>query len=168
VLAAFVGTGLKEGAKILCLEDQETPSAVRRWLAESGVDLGGHEEALLTGCADEAYCSGGRLVPDELLEAFSASCLHAVTDGYSGLRIAGDMGWVLRRGIDRGLLLEYETKATSYAAAIPCVAVCEYDARKFDGETIMDVLSVHPAMLVRGQIVHNRYYVHRSPGARRG
>jgi hypothetical protein len=41
----------------------------------------------------------------------------------------------------------------------PYTACCQYDARRFDGETIMDVLSVHPVMIVRGQLVKNPYYI---------
>jgi hypothetical protein len=68
------------------------------------------------------------------------------------------MAWVARRRTDMARVMEYEVKATEHARAQQVVAVCEYDARKFDGRTIMDVLSVHPAMIVGGQVVKNPYY----------
>jgi len=40
-----------------------------------------------------------------------------------------------------------------------CTACCQYDARRFSGELIMDVLSVHPAMIVRGQLVKNPFNI---------
>ena len=41
----------------------------------------------------------------------------------------------------------------------PVNAVCQYDATKFSGSTIMEILKVHPYMIVRGKVVHNPYYV---------
>ena len=35
--------------------------------------------------------------------------------------------------------------------------------RRFDGDTIMDVLAVHPMTIVRGQVVRNPFFV--EPGA---
>jgi len=35
----------------------------------------------------------------------------------------------------------------------------QYDARRFDGGTIMDVLRVHPLTIIRGELVHNPYFV---------
>ena len=159
VMSEFVGDGLDRGEKVLCLEDGEDLGLVRHWLAQHGVTLEGRGEAFQTANAEQTYCPCGGLVPDSLLHSLAGFCAQAVQDGYSRVRIAGDMGWVVRRQVARELLLEYETKATIYARTSRAVAVCEYDARKFDGRTIMDVLSVHPAMLVRGQIVRNPYYV---------
>jgi hypothetical protein len=41
----------------------------------------------------------------------------------------------------------------------PLTVICQYDARRFSGELIMDMLSVHPMMIVRGQLVKNPYYI---------
>jgi hypothetical protein len=37
--------------------------------------------------------------------------------------------------------------------------VCQYDANRFDGATILKCLEVHPYMIVHGQVVHNPYYI---------
>jgi hypothetical protein len=158
-MSRSVSQWLTEGAKVLCLEDAETRGHIRELLAELGVDLSGKEQALLTASAEDTYCPIGGLVPEVLLEGFEGFCRQAVSDGFSGVRITGDMGWAVRRRIARERLLEYEIKATACARRNRVLAVCEYDARKFDGGTIMDILSVHPAMLVRGQIVRNPHYV---------
>jgi hypothetical protein len=68
------------------------------------------------------------------------------------------MSWVLRKNVTLVDLLAYEAKVNEYVKIPPCAAICEYDARKFDGATIMDILRVHPAMIVRGQIVKNPYF----------
>jgi DNA-binding CsgD family transcriptional regulator len=41
----------------------------------------------------------------------------------------------------------------------PMTTLCQYDTEMFDGETLFRILSVHPLMIVRGQIMHNPCYV---------
>lgn len=158
-MARFVKQGLAAGDRILCLLDAAQPHDIRGYLKELGVDLSAQEGALLTGDSESTYCPSGRLEPIPLLEGLGAFCRQSVQDGFTGARITGDMAWALRKLTSTADLMDYEIKATQYASANPVVAVCEYDARKFDGATIMDVLSVHPAMIVRGQIVKNPYYL---------
>jgi len=55
--------------------------------------------------------------------------------------------------------MEYECKVSVLLQEKPVTAVCEYEASGFDGATIMDVLRVHPMMVVRGSVVHNPYFV---------
>jgi hypothetical protein len=40
----------------------------------------------------------------------------------------------------------------------PINVVCQYDARAFDGATILDILKVHPLMIVRGNIIRNPFF----------
>ena len=56
-------------------------------------------------------------------------------------------------------LLEYESKVSLLLKNCPVTAVCQYDARSFDGSTIMDILKVHPYMIVRGSVVNNPFFI---------
>ena len=56
-------------------------------------------------------------------------------------------------------LLRYEAELNHILEDHPLTTVCQYDARRFDGALIMDMLSVHPMMIVRGQLVKNPSYV---------
>ena len=38
-------------------------------------------------------------------------------------------------------------------------AVCQYDAHDFGGDLIMDILKVHPLMVLRGSVVHNPFFI---------
>ena len=55
--------------------------------------------------------------------------------------------------------MEYESRVSMLLKEVPITAVCQYDANTFDGATIMEVLKVHPMMVIRGTVVHNPYYV---------
>jgi hypothetical protein len=69
------------------------------------------------------------------------------------------MAWAARRGTPSDKLIEYEALVKEYVARYPVTAMCEYDARRFDGATLLDILALHPAMIVRGQILKNPFYV---------
>lgn len=158
-MARFHAHGLSEGEKILCLIDAVTPDEMRKSMEEVGVDIGAAAKHFIIADAESSYCRKGTFSPKSLLDDAVAFYEQARREGYAGARISGDMSWVLRHNTPIADLLEYEANVFHYLKTAPLVAVCEYDARRFDGATIMDVLSVHPAVMVRGQIVKNPYFV---------
>lgn len=158
-IARYFSQGLKEGERALWLVDNVPPEEVRAQLAELGLDVAALAQRFLIGNAQQMYCPTGDFNPDMLLDNFGGFCRQSRDDGFSGTRIGGDMGWAIRTNTGTEELLNYEVKVKDYLSTCPATAVCEYDARKFSGSAILDVLSVHPAMIVRGQIVRNPYYV---------
>ncbi len=56
-------------------------------------------------------------------------------------------------------MLEYEAKVSLLLKERSLTTVCQYNANIFNGATIMDVLKVHPQMIVRGAVVHNPFYI---------
>lgn len=158
-MAKFLASSLASGQKVLSIVDTVSPQDVRSELEALGVDLSSRERDIVTVDSESAYCPHGTFDPDALLDGAVSFCRQAHSDGYKGSRICGDMSWVLRKNVPLSDLLAYEEKVNNYVKIPPCAAICEYDARKFDGATIMDILRVHPAMIVRGQVVKNPYFM---------
>ena len=80
--------------------------------------------------------------------------------GYAGARGTGEMTWSLRGArYDLDDLMDYEALLNDALREYPFTACCQYDLRRFDGRAIIDLLSVHPFTLVRGQLVANPYYI---------
>jgi hypothetical protein len=76
------------------------------------------------------------------------------------LRITGEMTWALSpniKGVEN--LVEYEARLNPLIEQKNWIAICQYDANKFDPELLFDIVQVHPMMLVRGQVIHNPYYL---------
>ncbi len=158
-MAKFFMKGLSEGNKILCIIDSITPHDIQGELANLGVDISVLQKNFVVVDNETAYNPTGNFDPDSVLTNIGYFVDQARHDGYTGLHVSGDMAWVLRDKIHTTSLMEYETKVLDYQKVTPCTAICEYDARKFDGSIIMDILSVHPVMLVRGQVVKNPYFI---------
>jgi hypothetical protein len=161
VVANYLESGLLAHEKLLYLVDSMTPEEMLDCLEELGVDARSKPAELTVTEAASAYCPRGVFNAEEMLELVRAFYVQAVErEGYAGARGAGEMSWCLVEGrADEASLMEYEARLNLLVAEYPHTVCCQYDARRFDGNTILDVLSVHPVMIVRGQLVKNPYYI---------
>ena len=160
VMAPFLQSGLDDREKVLYLVDQMTPAAMIRRLDGLGVDARSRDRGLVVSEAAPTYCPGGTFSGTEMLDVVRDFYLEALANGYAGARGTGEMSWCLVEGrTDLGELMDYEARLNVLLQAYPYTACCQYDVRRFDGQTIMDVLSVHPLMIVRGQVVRNPCFV---------
>ncbi|MBF0553776.1 MAG: protein kinase, partial [Nitrospirae bacterium] len=54
----------------------------------------------------------------------------------------------------------YESELNNLVMDYPYSGLlCRFDAKKYGGALLYDVLSVHPMMVVKGQVVRNPYYM---------
>jgi hypothetical protein len=110
--------------------------------------------------AVDVYCSDSQFVPENTLQKLRQMHENSLSEAYSGTRLTGEMTWALREGIQgTERLMEYEALVNNVLLEYPLTAICQYDARRFDGATLFDVLNVHPMMIIRGQVVRNPYYL---------
>ncbi|HEU5163510.1 MAG TPA: MEDS domain-containing protein, partial [Thermoanaerobaculia bacterium] len=145
-MARFLAKSLGSRQKVLHIVDTVAPQHYHTELASEGIDSAARSTDIVTLDNETAYCPGGNFDPVALLEGAMSFCRHATgEEGYSGARVCGDMSWVVRKQLPLADLMSYETKVNHYVRLAPCTAICEYDARRFDGSTLMDVLRTHPA-----------------------
>ncbi|MBI5832756.1 MAG: MEDS domain-containing protein [Armatimonadetes bacterium] len=161
VMSQFLGSGLAAGEKVMYLVDAMTPAEMLDSLEGLGVDARACEGALTVAEAESAYCPTGTFEAEPMLDTIRDYYTDAVFEqGYAGARVAGETGWCLVEGrLDLASMMVYESRVNSLLSDYPCTACCQYDTRCFSGEEIMGVLTVHPVMIVRGQLVRNPYYV---------
>lgn len=161
LIGKFLDAGIGSGEKVSYFADSATPEGVREWLAEEGIETPdakwGDQFSVLV--AERTYCPEGTFVPDTMLDSIRAYYEQVMEEGYPGGRISGEMTWALRGIPGSEHLMEYEARVNAVLATHPVTAICQYDANLFDGSTILDVLRVHPMMVVHGQVVQNPYFV---------
>ena len=158
LIAKYLDAGLREGEKVSYFADTMPVAEVRDWLAGMGVKIPQGDQ-LTVANAEKTYCPDGRFAPEAMLNTLRSYYKATMDEGYSGGRVSGEMSWALRGipGSDR--LMEYEALVNDVLVTHPIIAICQYDARRFDGALVFDILKVHPMMVVHGQIVKNPYYV---------
>lgn len=160
IVQNFAQSGLSAFEKVLYFADQPKAVNVSEWLQYYNVQISDalNPEQLQLATAFESYTPNGIFDPDDMLLRIQAIYHYAKDEGYHGCRGSGEMTWALNDipGSDR--LLEYESRINDVLIAHPLIIMCQYDATRFNGATILGVLKVHPYMIVKGLIVQNPYY----------
>jgi hypothetical protein len=157
-MSAYVSSGL-DGLETVTYIADVAPDLLKPAVDELGIAEPSQEQRnyFIVASALETYCPDGHFVPDTMLHLLrDMYALHPA--GCVGARVTGEMTWALRGipGSDR--LIEYEGRINDLLKTYPTTALCQYDMRKFDGATIFDLLTVHPIMIVHGQIMRNPFY----------
>lgn len=161
LIARFLESGLNEKEKVGYFVDTLSPDEMRAQLRELGVRLPPEmdERDFSITSAQEVYCPNGIFVPENMLQTLRLAYKRSRDEGFPGIRVSGEMSWALRGMPGSERLMEYEAGVNTVLQEYPVTAICQYDARRFDGAMIFDVLNVHPMMIIRGQVVRNPYYI---------
>ena len=146
VLGAFVSDGLAANAKVYYFAHREPVADVLTALHWTGIDSAqfiSHGN-LVVQTAYDSYLRTGVFDSDECMRNWIATIDAALSEGYSGIRVAADMSWVLDGipGSDR--LLDYE-RALSGLVFLnrPLIGLCEFDERLFDPQTVHALRAAH-------------------------
>ena len=161
VVSKYVESGLQGHEKVGYFVDLVVPQDMPADPSAFGIDLPSAIDARglsITSTLD-TYCPDGTFVPERMLEKLRSMYRSALAEGYAGARASGETSWALEDIPGSERLIEYEARINVVVRKHPTTVVCQYDARRFDGATLFDVLNVHPMMIVRGQVVRNPYYV---------
>lgn len=161
VMARYIESGLQGDDQVGYFVDTMSPDDLNTWLRASGVSV---SEALdrkqfYSLDAERTYCPDGTFRVDRMIDTVAEAHSRGLREGFSGARVTGEMTWSRRGHPGSENLVEYECRLNILMRTVPTTAVCQYDARRFDGATLYQILQVHPMMVVHGQVVRNPYYV---------
>jgi hypothetical protein len=155
LIARFLDAGWRDDERLAYICDGRNPDQVRADLAKSGFPFA-TDPRFVVMSAQEFYLPDGTFSAENMKSRIQQFYKDAIEQGYSGGRGTGEMTWATG---DKVEVLRYEAMLTEWLAEYPATCICQYDVRVFGGETIMDILSVHPYTIVRGQLVRNPYFV---------
>jgi hypothetical protein len=160
-LLKYLLSGLQGGECISCFSEKVRESLIEAFLAENGISYDSVRDSgrLNLSGTREIYFAGDRFDPGRMLDLLTRYHQDSVRQGYPAARVIGEMTPEVEHLPGGNRLLEYESKVSLLLKDHPVTAVCQYDARSFSGAMIMDILKVHPLMLVGGAVVHNPYYI---------
>ena len=161
IIAQFMKSGAESAEKIGYFADRISKEELKFGLEQLGVDTSALEASgqWFVETAERVYCPDTRFCSCRMLDLLRNSYQNAMREGYAGLRLSGEMDWVLAAPERSRELLVYEARVNEVVNSHPVTAICQYDAHRFPGELLHQVLEVHPYMLVRGNVVRNPYYI---------
>ncbi|MHC4557122.1 MAG: PAS domain S-box protein [Planctomycetota bacterium] len=161
LLTTFMRQGLDRGEKIFYIVDARSAEQILSYLREDGLDV---EDYLKNGqlsvlSVDESYMLEGVFDPDGMICLLEKETRRALDEGYSALRVTGEMSWALRGLPGSERLMEYESKLNTFFPGNKCLATCQYDSRKFKPDILLDVLTSHPIAIIGTEVFDNFYYI---------
>jgi len=161
LLTPYLKQGLEQNEKVLYIVDIHTAKTVLNYLRDDGVDVDSYLESgqlnMLT--IGESYMKEGVFDPDKMINLLKGETLKSIEEGYSGLRVTGEMTWALRGLPGSERLIEYESKLNSFFPGSKCVAICQYSKHKFHPDILMHILETHPIAVIGTEIFDNFYYI---------
>ena len=161
LLTPFLRQGLERSQKVLYIVDTHTAETVLGYLKDDGLKvepyLSSGQLGILT--ANDAYIRDGAFNPDQMIDLLGAETERALVEGYTALRVTGEMSWALRGLPGSERLIEYESKLNKFFPNTKCLAICQYDRRRFDPKILLDVLTTHPTVAVGTEIYDNFYHI---------
>jgi hypothetical protein len=151
IVVDFVRLGAERNERMIYLVNLQTAGQLKLKLDEAGVDAEGLVSSgqLIILTAKDAYLKDGAFDPEKMIAVLEEETARALADGYTALRVTGEMTWALAGDPGSERLIDYEALLNEFYVRQPrCYAICQYDQRRFDAELLLDVLHTHPKVLV--------------------
>ena len=96
---------------------------------------------------------------DKIINLLKIETKKALKEGYTALRVIGEMTWVLKDLSEMKKLIIYESKLNEFIPESKCLAICQYDQRQFSSEILLGVLRTHSNAVINTEIFDNFYYI---------
>lgn len=160
-LLLFLLSGLQNKERCSCFSENLTESDIIEFLKKNNISYqeSVDSESISLSGTNEVYFPEGFFDPEYMLNLLEEFYKSSIKKGFSSARVIGEMEPIIESIPGGERLLEYECKMTLLVRKFPITTICQYDANKFSGSTIMNVLKVHPKMIVNGSVVHNPFFI---------
>jgi signal transduction histidine kinase len=161
LLSPFLRQGLERHEKVLYIVDDHTAGQILSYLSADGVEVNPYLQRgqLTVLSSGEAYMPAGTFEPERMIALLRSETDRAVGERYKALRVTGEMSWALKGLPGSERIVEYEAKLNTFFPGSQCLAICQYDRRKFDPRVLLDVLETHPLAVVGTEVYDNFYYM---------
>jgi MEDS: MEthanogen/methylotroph, DcmR Sensory domain len=160
-MTSYMASGIEAGQKCRCCTFDDAQPALGAYFQSSGLSL---DDACACGQlsfveADRVWLADGRFDPELLLSRLTDFRDSADGEGWRGVRIIAEISPAIPEMPGGGRLIEFEVEVNRLFHNRPMSMVCQYDLRRFNGAILMDVLRVHPFIMIRGSVMPNPFYL---------
>jgi hypothetical protein len=161
VLRSFIKEGFERGDKAFHILDSELRDDHLKRLAAAGIDV---DRALATGQLElrrwqDAYLRDDRFDQDGMLALLDELLGSGAAAGSPLIRFVSKVepSLVVKAGEDSWL--GYEARVNQTVGKYSDAVICTYDLKNFSASLMMDMLRVHPAVIVGGVLQENPFFV---------
>lgn len=157
----FIRIGLERGEKCIYVADENPAEEVLEAMRMGGINTKKYLKsgALSVVSKRETYLKNGYFDPDEMIAFLKVSTVKAKKQGYKALRVTGEMTWMLggEKGTER--LIEYEAKLNRFFQKNDCLAICQYNRKRFSHNILVEVIHTHPTVVTGDTVCKNFYFI---------
>jgi hypothetical protein len=161
VLRSFIKEGFERGEKAFHIMDPSLREDHLKRLTDAGIDVG---QAIATGQLEvlrwqDAYLRDDRFDKDRMAAFFENLLQSKAVAGHPRMRLVSRIEPSLldKAGIEGWL--EYETRINYVLSKYDDPVICAYDLSNFSANVVMDILRVHPVVIVGGVLQENPFFV---------
>jgi hypothetical protein len=153
LIAPYIQAGLEDGECCIWIPamSHTQPEALQdiEEMIPHARDYVSREQLQIIPCADW-YLSNGTMDGEKVLRAWQAKLESACHRGFTGLRVAGDAGWV--ETTQRDAFLAYEQMVTAATTKQSMIAMCTYPASAWDPDDMLNVMQCHHSIVLRNSM----------------
>jgi hypothetical protein len=93
-----------------------------------------------------------------MLTLLNEAIEDALNDGFTGLRAAGEMTWILADAPGTENAIEYEALMNEFYPKTRALGLCLYHRSRFSPDMLHEVLRTHPGVVVDRHLRGNPFY----------
>ncbi len=161
VRAIFIRQGLERHEAALALTGEKGEEDLERALREQGVEpapLRKRRQLEIVRALDFLSAGSGRDAAP-ILRTLRRIAGRRIAEGYAALRISADIDSGLLAAFDPAGLLRWGAALNPHLSALPALLACHYDRRRTPAGFLLDVLGIHPRVLIGPELYDNFYFL---------
>jgi MEDS: MEthanogen/methylotroph, DcmR Sensory domain len=161
VLLPFIKEGFEHGEKAFHVVKPSVREDHVSRLEAAGIDVHkAEQDGQLKLCDwEEAYFPDGRFDQHRMLAMWEENLWGPKQGEFVQTRLIAHMEWSLedREGVND--ILEYEAGFEQIHKGHHDPVICTYDLNKYSGSLIIDVMRIHPMIMIGGILQENPFFV---------
>lgn len=161
-LTSYIKTGIEKNEKCVALLDGLSLDALRTGLRCEGLNVDDEVECgrLVLSNNTESYLSGEKIFdPDRMLGVWEGILRQSGLEGFSGIRVTGDLAWATVNSENIERLFNYERLVEGIFEAAPRItAICVYDRGLFSKAALLEALKTHPLIVQNDSVRRNTFF----------
>jgi hypothetical protein len=160
-LLPFVRDGIERGERAFHVVPRQYREEHLHQLRSAGIDVNAVERShqLEVASPEETYLRGGGFNKEAMLVTIQEALKAGSTLGFPLTRLIalGDSSPKDWSKADEWV--EYEARLNDVLARFNDAVICTYDTNLLDGTILVDILRIHPVVIIGGRLYENPFFV---------
>jgi len=161
VMAPFIREGLERGERAVHIVDPEQRAEYVRRLEDEGIPVTAAEARgqFELHTWDGTFFRKGSFDREDILALIDDALKQGASRGFPLTRLVGHAAHREEGRLGGDDWVEYESRVNNISPNYRDPIICIYDASQFSGAEVMDILRIHPMVIIRGLLRENPFFV---------